>query len=82
MPAPSKPHLNKHIIRFPDGMRDRIKAAAEVPGRSMNAEIVHRLERSFALEGSPHEFVAAQLDDILERISALEAQSDAGREKK
>lgn len=34
-------------LRLPDGMRDRIKAEAERNGRSMNAEIVARLEESF-----------------------------------
>lgn len=33
-------------LRLPDGMRDEIKASAERNGRSMNAEIVHRLEAS------------------------------------
>lgn len=41
--------LDQYIVRFPDGMRDRIKEAAEVSGRSMNAEIVARLESSFDL---------------------------------
>lgn len=35
------------MLRFPDGMRDRIKAAADTAERSMNAEIVARLEESF-----------------------------------
>ncbi|UIK05035.1 Arc family DNA-binding protein [Neorhizobium galegae] len=35
------------MIRLPDGMRDQLKAAAENNGRSMNAEIVERLEQSF-----------------------------------
>ena len=30
-------------IRMPDGLRDQIKAAADANGRSMNAEIIHRL---------------------------------------
>lgn len=34
-------------VRFPAGMRERIKAAAEANNRSMNAEIVKRLEDSF-----------------------------------
>jgi len=34
-------------IRLPDGMRDRIKGAAAANGRSMNAEIISRLEESF-----------------------------------
>ncbi len=35
-------------LRLPEGMRDRIKAAAEQSSRSMNAEIVKRLERTLA----------------------------------
>lgn len=35
------------MMRFPDGMRDQLKAAAEANNRSMNAEIVDRLEQSF-----------------------------------
>lgn len=36
----------KFVIRLPDGMRDRIKASADANNRSMNAEIVSRLEDS------------------------------------
>lgn len=35
------------VVRLPDGMRDRIKQAAETSGRSMNQEIVERLQESF-----------------------------------
>lgn len=35
---------DKYVLRLPNGMRDRIKAAAEANNRSMNAEIVARLE--------------------------------------
>ncbi len=38
---------DKFMLRFPEGMRDRIKAEAERNGRSMNAEIIARLEESF-----------------------------------
>lgn len=34
-------------VRLPDGMRDRIAEAAKANNRSMNAEIVARLEASF-----------------------------------
>lgn len=34
---------DKYVLRLPDGMRDRIKAAAARNDRSMNAEIVHAL---------------------------------------
>ena len=35
------------VVRFPEGMRGRIAEAAKANNRSMNAEIVARLERSF-----------------------------------
>lgn len=34
-------------VRLPDGMRDRIKAAAAANNRSMNAEIVATLEEKY-----------------------------------
>ena len=39
---------DKFVVRFPDGMRERIRAAAEANNRSMNAEIVARLEESLS----------------------------------
>jgi hypothetical protein len=39
---------DQFALRLPDGLRDRIKAAAERAGRSMNAEIVRALEKEFA----------------------------------
>lgn len=38
---------DKFVVRLPDGMRDRIKAAADANSRSMNAEIVSVLEDRF-----------------------------------
>lgn len=37
---------DKIIIRVPEGMRDALKAAAASNNRSMNAEIVERLQQS------------------------------------
>lgn len=42
--------LDKVIVRLPDGMRDRLKEAASDSKRSMNAEIVDRLEQTFSLD--------------------------------
>lgn len=39
---------DQYMLRFPDGLRDRIKAVAESNKRSMNAEIVARLETSLS----------------------------------
>ncbi|WP_425909044.1 Arc family DNA-binding protein [Nitrobacter sp. TKz-YC02] len=38
--------LDQYIVRFPDGMRDRLKDAAAANKRSLNAEIIARLEAS------------------------------------
>lgn len=38
---------DKFIVRLPDGMRDRIKAAADANSRSMNSEIVATLEEKY-----------------------------------
>lgn len=39
---------DQYIVRFPTGMRDRIKALAASNGRSMNSQIIQMLE--FALD--------------------------------
>lgn len=45
------PKHDPFSIRLPIGMRDRIRTNAEANRRSMNAEIVHYLDR--ALAGEP-----------------------------
>lgn len=50
-PSPSRT-ADQFVVRLPDGMRGRIAAEAAVNGRSMNAEIVTRLQAS--LESAPH----------------------------
>lgn len=37
---------NKYVVRFPEGLRDRIKEQAERNCRSMNAEIVFHLQNA------------------------------------
>lgn len=44
-PYPSET-ADRYIVRFPDGMRDQIAEFAKENNRSMNAEIVSRLEAS------------------------------------
>ena len=46
MPYPSE-QQDRFIVRMPDGMRGTLAAAAKEAGRSMNAEVVHRLQRTF-----------------------------------
>ncbi|ABN75783.1 Arc family DNA-binding protein [Cereibacter sphaeroides] len=53
---------DRYFLRLPDGMRGEIKAAAAANGRSMNAEIVHRLTG-----GAP-----GRLDHLEARVGQLE----------
>jgi len=41
---------DKFVVRLPDGLRGRIFDVAASNRRSMNSEIIHRLERSIAVE--------------------------------
>jgi hypothetical protein len=43
--------LAKFVVRLPDGLRERIEAAARAKNRSMNAEIVRVLELGFPEDG-------------------------------
>ena len=46
---------DQFVVRLPDGMRERIAEAAKASGRSMNAEIVARLQESFVKPSSAQE---------------------------
>lgn len=56
---------DKFVVRLPDGMRDRIKAEADNNKRSMNAEIIARLEQSLKLP--------AMVDRIMESFKTIDA---------
>lgn len=43
---------DKYVVRFPDGMRDRIAEVARANNRSMNAEIISRLERTLIADAA------------------------------
>ncbi|MFC3057869.1 Arc family DNA-binding protein [Paenirhodobacter populi] len=57
---------DKFMLRLPDGMRDRIKAASEANNRSMNAEIVAILEEKFPPPNPP------SIDEILGHAALLD----------
>ncbi|WP_016971638.1 Arc family DNA-binding protein [Pseudomonas tolaasii] len=59
----------KFVVRLPDGMRERIALQARENTRSMNSEIVHRLEATAELE--------AALDRALKIIDQLLAAPPA-----
>lgn len=45
------------MLRLPDGMRERIKKAAEEHGRTMNAEIVQALDQIYPVEPTLEEVI-------------------------
>lgn len=47
------------MLRFPDGVRDRIAEAAKANNRSMNAEIVARIERSLTVPELSEQLILA-----------------------
>lgn len=48
--TPTSRNSDKFVLRMPDGMRDTIAELAKQSGRSMNAEIVYRLQQSIEQE--------------------------------
>ena len=75
--------LDKFVLRLPDGMRDKIGAAARNNRRTMTAEIVARLELSFRQQDqqtgtgstplqSDHEDRLRALEEIVDHIMTEE----------
>lgn len=65
---------DKFMLRLPDGMRDQLKASAANSGRSMNTEIVARLEQSF--DGAFTDLSSEGLVAISKRLEASVAVSE------
>lgn len=49
--AENRAYPDQYLLRMPEGMRDMLKTSAERNARSLNAEIVARLEHSLDCEG-------------------------------
>lgn len=64
---------DQYTVRFPDGLRDRIKAAADENNRSMNAEIVATLEEKYP----PDDPIKALLNSAAEVMAYLEQNPNA-----
>ena len=73
-------------LRMPDGMRDALKVAADRNGRSMNAELVARLQASFGEEeklwdeinriAETVEAIARTLDRVAPKVESLWDRSE------
>ncbi len=86
MPRPKFPSdkQDQFMVRLPNGMRDNLKTEAEKNKRSMNAEIVHRLEWSLAFNEEEfgryidrHEELAKEAKWLETRAAAAEASVNA-----
>jgi hypothetical protein len=70
---------DQYMLRLPDGMRERLHHAAKSNARSLNSEIVARLDASFDARRSLAPEVAKFLDDyvdqkVAERLSQIARQ--------
>lgn len=59
--------LDQYMLRFPPGLRDLVKDAAAGNGRSMNSEIVARLESTFEQLGP---YSAIGMNAFVKRLEA------------
>ena len=66
-------------IRLPDSLKSQIEKAAQVGGRSLNAEIIRRLEESFKnIAIDPVEYAHMKIyqpDFLMEKIDTLVKES-------
>lgn len=87
----------QYKLRWPEELRDKVAASAKAYNRSMNADIIARLERSFILEpdlsplNMPPEELEARLAKVLEDRAlnknnteelVLEISSESEKDKK
>ena len=71
--APSR-FLDKIVIRVPDGMRERIKRIADANNRSVNAELLILLERTYP----PETKIDACLQEVADMVKKLPDEKKAG----
>lgn len=67
------------MLRFPEGVRERIRQAAERNNRSMNAEIIHRIMTTLEMDAYVPEINAhiETEDDAFNRVRSLLSEVDA-----
>lgn len=59
---------DKVLVRMPEGMRDSLKRKAKVNNRTLNAEIVLRLQQSMQIDQATPELILS--DPAVQRIAA------------
>ncbi|WP_104668364.1 Arc family DNA-binding protein [Ensifer adhaerens] len=66
--ARQDPHFR---LRIPEALKERIETAARANARSITAEIVERLERSFSLKPETDGGLASEIEDIRDRLGRV-----------
>ena len=64
---------DKFVVRLPEGLRPEIAAVARLNRRSMNGEIINRLQRTLILE-QLQERQSELIAQLLKRIDTLESK--------
>lgn len=72
---PTNRESDRFMLRLPDGMRDRIKAAAEANNRSMNAEIVAALQEKYPEPKTDD--LRVFLEELRARLDEVRSETDA-----
>ncbi len=74
-PTYSSRTADKFVVRLPEGMREQIAEVARSHHRSMNSEIIARLEQSLLQEGALQDNLGVQLSlherELLQRFRQL-----------
>lgn len=65
---------DKFVVRLPDGMRERIAEVARVHHRSMNSEIIARMERTLLEDDAAEGVEPTTLTHIEDLVAKLEIQ--------
>lgn len=66
---------DQFVVRFPDGLRERVKQAADLSGRSMNAEIIAVLEEKFP--APVDDLRALSIHELLRRYETADPEEKA-----
>lgn len=69
-PSPSR-LLDQIVIRVPDGMRERIKRVADANGRSVNAELVALLDKTYPTEAII-DMRVREIEDLVKSVPAAD----------
>lgn len=72
-------YTDKFMLRLPDGMRDQLRLLAEANNRSMNSEIVTRLEHSLNAPDFHVDGIGQTLEFVAEAVRMLQTENDLMR---